>query len=241
MRLSIIISILNSHEIVRRQILYFEKMNLPDDVELIFVDDGSDPPLSFDTKLKNFTIYQTHDTRAWTVEAARNIGARIANGKYLFMTDIDYIISPEAIEAARNLKHDKMSVRRQFGVLDEHGNFTQDIEVLKAYGLAAERIETRGVNLAPHPNNFAMRRETFFRIGAYVEDRVGMEYPLGGDGEFKRRWTEAYNKGRVTLQDDDLRPTIYMFPNGQFCGDVDFNPFDLFHDLSRKSSRNPYQ
>ena len=44
-RLSIIIPVLNSHEIVRRQIEHFKKMNLPDDVELIIVDDGSDPPL----------------------------------------------------------------------------------------------------------------------------------------------------------------------------------------------------
>lgn len=44
-KLSIIIPVLNSHEIVRRQIEHFRKMNLPDDVELIIVDDGSDPPL----------------------------------------------------------------------------------------------------------------------------------------------------------------------------------------------------
>jgi len=44
-RLSIIIPVLNSHEIVRRQIAHFEKMDLPDDIELIIVDDGSDPPL----------------------------------------------------------------------------------------------------------------------------------------------------------------------------------------------------
>jgi len=44
-KLSIIIPVLNSHEIVRRQIAHFKKMNLPDDVELIIVDDGSDPPL----------------------------------------------------------------------------------------------------------------------------------------------------------------------------------------------------
>ena len=44
-RLSIIIPVLNSHEIVRRQIEHFKKMDLPDDVELIIVDDGSDPPL----------------------------------------------------------------------------------------------------------------------------------------------------------------------------------------------------
>jgi hypothetical protein len=32
---------------------------------------------------------------------------------------------------------------------------------------------------------------------------------------------------------------LYMFPNGQFCGDVDYNPFSLFHELTRKTKENP--
>ena len=43
MRLSIIIPVLNSHEVVRRQLLHFERIGLPPDTELILVDDGSDP------------------------------------------------------------------------------------------------------------------------------------------------------------------------------------------------------
>jgi hypothetical protein len=35
--------------------------------------------------------------------------------------------------------------------------------------------------------------------------------------------------------DQDERPTIYMFPNGRYCGEKDFNPFGLFHDLKRKT------
>jgi hypothetical protein len=37
MKLSIVIPIYNSHEIVLRQVKYFEKMNLPRDIEFIFV------------------------------------------------------------------------------------------------------------------------------------------------------------------------------------------------------------
>jgi hypothetical protein len=29
-----------------------------------------------------------------------------------------------------------------------------------------------------------------------------------------------------------------MFPNGQYCGDVDYNPFNLFHALTRKTEYN---
>ena len=41
MKCSIIIAIYNSHEIVRRQLLHFESIGIPDDMELILVDDGS--------------------------------------------------------------------------------------------------------------------------------------------------------------------------------------------------------
>jgi hypothetical protein len=40
-------------------------------------------------------------------------------------------------------------------------------------------------------------------------------------------------RGEITRIPDDDRPTIYMVPNGRFCGDKNFNPFGLFHDLKR--------
>jgi glycosyltransferase involved in cell wall biosynthesis len=234
MKLSVIVSVLNSHEIVRRQILYWEKTHIPDDVEIIYLDDGSNPPLEFNHNLKNFKIHPTNDIRPWTVAFSRNLGARLARGEYLLMTDIDYIITPEAIEAARNVKEDKMGFRRQFGVLDEYGNFTQDIKALKAYGLQREKVY-----LSPHPNNFVMRKDTFFAVGGYREDRMNEGYPkCTDDGGFKRRWSRKQDAGEVTIQNPDLRPTLYMFPSGQYCGDVDYNPFNLFHDLTRKTEGN---
>ena len=238
MNLSIIIAILNSHEIVRRQYLHFAKLELPDDVEIIFIDDGSDPPLKI-PDLKNFTLHKTNDKRPWTTGLARNAGARIAKGEYLFMTDIDYIIPRAAIDAARNVTEDKMCVRREFGVLDENGNLTQDFDVLRQWGLTEDRISSRGTLIAPHPNNFAMRAETFWELGGYREDRMNEGYPkCTDDGAFKVRWTKKFKAGKVTVQDADLRPTIFMFPTGQYCGDVDYNPHDMFHTLTRKTKEN---
>lgn len=232
MRLSIVIAVLNSHEIVRRQVLHFEKMGVPAGVEIILVDDGSDPPIQ-----APFRIHRTNDTRPWTWALARNAGARIATGEYLLMTDIDYIIPRQAILDACSFTGDKMRFQRESGVLDENGEFTQDLDVLRSYGLSEERIKTRGRKLPPHPNNFVMRRELFLDMGGYVEDRVGQPYPQREDSEFKRRWTKWVADGKA--KDSDYRSKLYMFPNGQFCGDVDYNPFGLFHNLSRRTSRNP--
>jgi glycosyltransferase involved in cell wall biosynthesis len=233
MRLSIVVAVLNSHEIVRRQILHYEKLGLPDDVEILFIDDGSYPAIESDTTLKNFHIYATKDYRPWTVELARNFGIEKAQGEYVLITDMDYIIPMKCIESALDLKEDKSSIRREFGVLDENGDFTQDMDVLRSYGLIKN-----GVGMSPHPNNFIMRKSTFDVVGLFDESRVNRPYPIGADAEFKRRWTKFHNKGLVTLRDNELRPMIYMFPNGQYCGDVDANPFGLFHTLTRKTARN---
>lgn len=238
MQLSIIVPVLNSHEIVRRQLLHYKAMNLPDDVEIIFMDDGSNPPIIDSIGVKNLRIVPTNDTREWTWAVARNSGAKIAQGKYFLMTDLDYILPRNAIEDARNFTGDKMRFKRQFGVLLEDGSFTQDLEVLKQYGLSQDRINDRGVHLPPHPNNFVMKKEVYWAMGGYVEDRIGNPYPQGEDRKFKRDWVKAVEQGK--FKDHDHRPTIYMFPNGQFCGDVDYNPFNLFHNLSRKTDQNPF-
>jgi glycosyltransferase involved in cell wall biosynthesis len=235
MKLSIIFPVLNSHEIVRRQVLHFKKMNLSDDVEIIFVDDGSDPPLDIaDYGLKNLRIYATNDTRPWTWALARNAGARLAQGEYLLMADIDYIIPQTAIGDALLLDKNRMNFQREFGILDENGDFTQDIDALRKYGLLQGRIDVRGVKVSAHTNDFVMRRSTYFQLGGYREDCVGRPYPQGEDRDFQRKWINAIKAGKVNRT--DYRPMVFMFPNGKFCGDRNYNPFGLFHNLSRKNA-----
>src|SRR5512147_2270486 len=154
MKLSIIIPFLNSHEIVRRQLINFRNLDMPKEVEIIFVDDGSDPPLSTvpGERPRNFRILETHDTRPWTWALARNAGARAARGTHFFMIDGDYILRPPAIERALEFDGDRLGTKREFGILDEHGNFSQDIPTLIAYGLPPEHIARRGVRMPPHCN-----------------------------------------------------------------------------------------
>ena len=133
MKLSIIVPVLNSHEIVRRSLLHYRKMNLPDDVEILYIDDGSDPPIEYDIPnpliaLRNFRILKTNDKRDWTWALARNFGAKKAKGEYLLMCDLDYIIPKKAIECALEFTGDKLRFKREFGILDETGDFTQDID-----------------------------------------------------------------------------------------------------------------
>jgi hypothetical protein len=214
-------------------------MDLPDDVEILFMDDGSDPPLELPEVVpKNFQLIPTNDFRPWTSSLARNRASKIARGSYFLMTDGDYILTKQAIEGARKFDEDRLGFRREFGVLDADGNLTQDHDVLLAYGLVPSRLKEKGTKLPPHPNNFVMRAGLFHELGGYREDLIlGREYPQKEDSRFKRDLMRAIAKGKA-VRSGQQRPTIYMFPNGQFCGDVDYNPFGLMHTLSRKTEGN---
>lgn len=243
-RVSIIIPVLNSHEVVRRQVLHFEKMGLADDVEIIMVDDGSEPPIEVHTTLKNFRLIHTNDFREWTWPLARNRGAREARGTYFIMADLDHIIPRSFIDITRSFIGDHIRINREFAVLDENGNLRQDKEILLAYGLTEERLNGKGVVMPPHRNQFAMHKDLYWKMGGFREDRIGKPYPQREDGDFAKLWRQLYEKGEIRDFDDligyEHRPILYMFPNGKYCGDVDYNPFNLFHTLSRKTDKNRF-
>ena len=151
MKVSIVNAILDSPEIAKRQILHYNKIELPKDVEVIFVDDGSDPPLDLSNieKRFRFKLYYTYDKRFWTQPAARNFGAKKARGKYCIFTDIDHIISKEVIEEARNPRADVIRFKREAGILNENGVFTQDWNELRKWG-----FNRGGLRIAPHGNSY---------------------------------------------------------------------------------------
>lgn len=237
--LSIIITVLNSHEILRRQLLHFDKIGIPEGVEVIILDDGSTPQLEASPR-PWLTIHKTNDFREWTWAVARNTGAKLAKGKYFIMVDLDHIITREIIDQVLAFKGDHIRFNREFAVLDKDGNFTQNIDVLRSYGLLKER----DIHLNPHRNQFAMHKDLYWKMGGYREDRIGKPYPQREDGDFAKLWDKFYEKGEIKDFDDlvgyDKRTTLYMFPNGKYCGDVDSNPFNLFHTLTRKTNKNPY-
>lgn len=233
-KLSIVIPVLNSHEVVRRQLLHFENIGLPGDTELILVDDGSDPPIenSFTAIAK---IYRTHDKRPWTWALARNEGARIAQGDYLLMYDLDHIADRKLIDFVRGFDGKKVQFTREFGVLTERGVLTQDRDILEQHGVPKDQ----SLKIGPLPNNFAMRRDLFWELGGYREDLFMKPYPQGEDRAWRSTW-RTYEKqhGGEGSCVSVHRPVMYMFPNGKYVGDVDADPQKLFHNLSRKTSRN---
>jgi hypothetical protein len=83
--------------------------------------------------------------------------------------------------------------------------------------------------LNAHGNSYAIKKELFIKFGG---SQQRTRYPNRDEQKIKR-WTHRLGDQIKRIPDDD-RPIIYMFPNGRFCGDKDYNPFGLFHNLSRK-------
>lgn len=207
-------------------------MNLPDDIEFVFVDDGSDPPHKRDDyELKNLTLLHTNDKRPWTQGLARNMGAKVAKGEYLFVTDIDHIISREAIEDVYHFTGDRMNFKRFFGVLLEDGTLSQEPKVLEEYGMDMNRLKrSRQLYCGVHGNTYAIKKSLFEEIGGYDPKYCVLERPQAGDESiFNIYWNElAARKG---LNPGVFGSNVYMFPVGRFHRDYDLNPKGLFHHL----------
>lgn len=231
MKLSIVIPVLNSHSGLHRQLLHMEREGLPESTEFILVDDGSDPPIENTSSLP-ITIIRTGDTRPWTWALARNAGARIAQGEYLLMYDLDHIVTRELLDYVVATDYPRLQFRRRLAVLDEEGRLTQDLTVLSEYGMRP-RMSLR---VESHHNSFAMRRDLFWELGGYREDMIGTEYPAGEDSEFWHKWEEYRDARGIVLPSNT--PILYVFPNGRWCGDVDYDSHGLFHTLSRKTRHN---
>jgi len=234
MKVSIVIAVLNSHEIVRRQLLHWGRMDFGDNVEWVIVDDGSTPPLadSFDWP-KNFIIHATNNFDEWTQPMARNIGAELAHNPMLICTDIDHILTEKTIQFVCDTYYDVIHFIRHIAVLDENGNFTQDGRVLASWNVPPERIAGKKYRVSPHSNSYGIRRDRFLKLGG---SRQGKTYPNRDEIPLKRKLKVCEAKGRMITIPDDERPLIYVMPTGRFCGDgrdKDFNPFGYFHNLKR--------
>jgi len=231
MKVSIVIAVLDSWEVVRRQILHFKRMELdPANYELIIVDDGSTPPLKmglpldFTSAIPGLYIIQSHDPRPWSQPCARNLGAEFATGEYLLMTDIDHVLSKEAILVAGEGGYDKMDFPRHWAVLTKDGEICQDKEVLFLYGLPEKLYEERGLHGGHHSNTFAMRADIFARLGGYDPRYCGR---YGGDDvDFSKRYSHLCRKlGEVKPSVEG--PPIYVYPDPR--RDVK----EVFHDTRR--------
>jgi glycosyltransferase involved in cell wall biosynthesis len=233
-RLSIVTPVLNSHAIVTRHVLHYKRMDLPNDIEIIIIDDGSKKPLKqvVNTRgLKNFYIYPTGDTRPWTIACARNLGIKIAQGQYILNTDIDHVFNKEAVMAAYEFNGDKMFFRRFYGALDNRGRLRKDPKYLFSYGMPRHHYKKRGLKRYYHVGTHCIKKKIVEKIDGYPERTCNYgTHPTREDRLFYHRYKRLKEAGRAKEEVfAELPAAVYMFPAS--------DPRGYFHELQRKTSR----
>ena len=222
MRGSIIIAVLESYNVVERQLKWFSGwLNKYKDWEFILVDDGSDPEIQSIPVPFNFTLLQTHDKRPWSQPCARNFGAKHARGEYLFFTDIDHIITEEAVQAVNNFKGDMLRFKRVPGVLNHFGEIIDSPEVLEEYGLRPDRRRPD-----EHYNTFAIRKSIFIDQLRGYDSKFCGKYG-GDDTDFMNRYGVLHYAGQVERSVQSM-VNIFVYP------DPKFDKMEVFHSLRRK-------
>jgi hypothetical protein len=231
-KVSVIISVLDSHEIFRRQLLYFKRMRLPKSVEVIIMDDGSVPALEATVSFRNLHIIPTGDFRDWTQACARNLGARIALGEYLLMTDIDHIISKEAIEFMLGFTGDKAIFRRVFGMLNAEGKLETDVDKLLMHGMPNKYAKVVPPRAGVHTNTFGMKKTVYMDLDGYHPRYCGISNGSNhGDKRFFKKYLDGMRDGICKKQ--EIGPDIYVWPSMAKCPIEDMDKDHMFHDLKR--------
>lgn len=134
---------------------------LKDRTEVVIVDDGSPMPAADVPRpegLPALSIYRVLEDRPWHQHGARNLGAHVAAGRWLLLTDMDHMLEAE-------------QAGRLFSLLDT-------LDAGSIYMLRRIEADTRLPTIRngqekPHPNSFVVTRETYWRIGGYDEDYCG--------------------------------------------------------------------
>lgn len=135
-------------------------------IEIIVVDDGSpEPAIEVDRPegLPPLRIYRHLEDRPWCQHAARNRGAWEAEGRWLFLSDMDHVLPADSL---RWILEDPCPMK--FRRLD-----APDL-----------RPKIKNGQEHPHPNTFLIQRDQYRRVGGYDEALNGI---YGTDGEFVRK------------------------------------------------------
>lgn len=149
--------------------------------DVVIVDDGSpDPAIDVPRPegLPRLSIYRVTEDRPWHQHGARNLGAHVADGPWLLLTDMDHMLTAENAEALykRLPRLDPSTAYMLHRIEADTG--------LPTLGKLNEK--------KPHPNSFVLTKDVYWKIGGYDEDYCGI---YGTDGLFRTRLAERAEKG----------------------------------------------
>jgi len=158
-------------------------------VEVVIVDDASPPgqravEVPREPVLPRLRIYRHLEDRPWNQDTARNRGVHAAVAPWVFLTDMDHLLtSAAAIELIRLAAVlGPTADEAPGGRRPAHPVFT-----MRRVDMPDGRpVLDGGGRDKPHMNTFMMRRSTFWHIGGYDEEYSGRGIHCT-DGMYRKR------------------------------------------------------
>ena len=167
--------------------------------EVILVDDASQKfpakPIVAEYPRDNIILYRIHKDYGFNAHGARNLGASVATGDWVFFIDMDQVLTPEFCES----------------LIEQVSRTPKDHFV---WVCESHNTHVRGVN----PNTFCARITDFEKTGGYDEEIKGWHM---GDRLFRERldyfckpdrapYALGQNRvGRMMIEDGGVQHTLY--------------------------------
>ena len=178
----------------QKQIRLLTKI-LPGNWELIFVDDGSVPPIPIpDETPENFVLLRTGEIRTefeWTQHLAINKAVALAKGEYIVKNDVDHVFTRDTIEAIEEFKGDMLLFRREAGYLSDDLTITSLRDEHPVY--------------SPIDDIYVVRKSIFQGLGGYP---VEATRKYGGMGRFLWGYSETHEARSIPE-----KALIYVVPD----------------------------
>lgn len=194
MLLSLVLPFYRNQRMLIRQLLVWRDewlAELKRDIQIVLVDDGSPDDTAADamaamwngdrTGLPPIALYRVTEDRPWHQHGARNLGAHVAAGRWLLMTDVDHIVPASTLsEVLRILPTLARTEVLTFGRVDAPPTLTWRADHWTEFA----RTRREDGSLKPHVNSFVVHRKRYWQIGGYDEDLCGI---YGTDKHFRDR------------------------------------------------------
>jgi hypothetical protein len=208
-KVSILFLVFESYEMVRRQVLYMNSLGLPEEVEVLFVDDGSNPPVILydEPSFRHGVVYRDKEPgETWTIPKAINFGASKAKGKFLFFLGADHMLSPELVEFFLRANVGYAVFRRKYAVMDRDGS------LLKMQYRHKPRLGFVDCEIAYTALGW-IKRGHFFKVGGMAEELSGPSKGNADVGLFAK-WCRmrGTTRAEVIKRGERNNPTYYMLP-----------------------------
>lgn len=159
-------TILRSIESIKSQRISFPDLK----IEIIVVDDGSDETTIVE-ELPKDVIYVWRNKFQYGISRSRNLGAKIANGKFFVFIDPDLVLNPNYVNSV-------ISQFQQFGHRTVLTGYLRDYfyegceDPRTAFGVWESHDVPTGRFLHLAGGNMAIHRDLFAEVGGFDEDLI---------------------------------------------------------------------